>query len=617
MRDCGSCTEHAGATTDRCLPQGAVAPSAAEREAPPAGARQRRTSRQRGPLHRAAAGLLAAVAALTLAGPAAAIPDGADDPDMLRPQGVDAQGLPLQPDGLAGPARGLGRPITRMQILARAAIWADAQVGYSQLKFRKGWRTDCSGYVSMAWELGRNHWTGDLHQVGERVDFADMRPGDMLLYHNRSRPRDGSHVVLFERWVGEPGGDFVMYEQTPPSVKHRTWSESGYNEKRYRSYRYRNVIENEAVWYPVAGDWDGDGRATAGAARPEGETWRWRLSDDPRGATTDADFLYGDVRKLPIVGDWDGDGRWTPGTVDLTGDHHDWYLSNSLRGGEPDVRVGYGDVEKAPVVGDWDGNGTYTPGVVDAEGDVRDWYLANSLTGGDHDVHVGFGDVDKLPVVGDWNGDRVSTPGVVDTGGEHRNWEFTNSLDDPATDTEVSFGEVAQLPVTGDWDGDGFVTPGVADPGAGHEWRLSNALAGGIADTVFAYAGEPAAPGGAAGPAPSPSVVPRPRPDVSPSPGLPGVGLPGSSPPGAVPPGTTPPASPLPGSLPPGAIVPAGPVPGSAPAPTASGPSATPAAPGGVAGSVPGASPEPSASPAAELAPPPGGPLLDQPTVLH
>ncbi|WP_155373586.1 NlpC/P60 family protein [Catellatospora vulcania] len=574
MRESGSCTGNGGVRTGSRLRHG-------ERE-----------GRDRGPLHRAAAGLLAAVAALALAAPAAAAPDGADDPDVLRPQGVDAQGLPLQPDGLAGPSRGLGRPITRMQILARAAIWADAAVGYSQLKFRKGWRTDCSGYVSMAWELGRNHWTGDLHQVGERVDFADMRPGDMLLYHNRARPKDGSHVVLFERWVGEPGGDFVMYEQTPPSVKHRTWSDSGYSRKRYKSYRYRNVIEDEAVWYPVAGDWDGDGRVTAGTAVPEGDAWRWRLSDDPRGATTDADFLFGDVRKLPIVGDWDGDGRWTPGTVDLTGEHHDWYLANSLRGGEPDVRLGYGDVEKAPVVGDWDGNGTFTPGVVDAEGDVRDWYLANSLAGGDHDVHVGFGDVDKVPVVGDWNGDRVSTPGVVDGDGEHRDWELTNSLDEPATDTEVSFGDVAQLPVTGDWDGDGFVTPGVADPAPGHEWRLSNALASGIADTVFAYAGAPMVPGGPAGPSPSPaaapSVVPLPLPTASISPAVPS---PTPSAPAAIP-GAAIPTTPV--SAPPGS-----------------------ATPGGDAGPLPGSTPEPSASPAAEFAPPPGVPPLDQPTVLH
>ncbi|GIG00360.1 hypothetical protein [Catellatospora citrea] len=591
MRQCGSCEEHGDVLTRRTLPGG----------------------RDRGPLRRAAAGLLAVAAALALAAPAAGVPDGADDPDVLRPQGVDAQGLPLQPDGLAAPSRGLGRPITRMQILARAAIWADAQVGYSQLKFRKGWRTDCSGYVSMAWELGRNHWTGDLHQVGERVDFDEMRPGDMLLYHNRARPKDGSHVVLFERWVDEPGGDFVMYEQTPPSVKHRTWSDSGYSIKRYKSYRYRNVIENEAVWYPVAGDWDGDGRVTAGTAVPEGDAWRWRLSDDPRGASTDADFLFGDVRKLPIVGDWDGDGRWTPGTVDLTGDHHDWYLSNSLRGGEPDVRVGYGDVEKAPVVGDWDGDGTYTPGVVDAEGDVRDWYLTNSLTGGDHDLHVGFGDVDAAPVVGDWNGDRVSTPGVVDTEGEHRDWELTNSLDDPATDAEVSFGDMAQLPVTGDWDGDGVVTPGVADPGAGHEWRLSNALASGIADTVFVYAGSPAAPGPS--PSASPSLLPRPRPSASLSPAAP---VPGTPSPGTPSPGTASTGPVVPGVDLPGTPLPTGPVPSPTPTPGASvNPGGPSAAPGADVPPPGGSSPTPSAGAAAEFAPPPGVPPLDQPTVLH
>ena len=39
------------------------------------------------------------------------------------------------------------------EILARARIWIDNQVPYSQTAIRDGYRTDCSGFVSYAWQL--------------------------------------------------------------------------------------------------------------------------------------------------------------------------------------------------------------------------------------------------------------------------------------------------------------------------------------------------------------------------------------------------------------------------------------------------------------------------------
>ena len=176
-------------------------------------------------------------------------PDPAPSTTVLRPQGVDAKGAALQPAEAraAVAAADVGPPITRQTILARAKTWLDARVPYSQTTFRDGYRTDCSGYVSMAWATNRNYWTGDLHTIGVRLSsYNQLRPGDMLLYHNPANPVNGSHVVLFDRWTGAVGGDFYIYEQTPPRTTYRKWSEAGYSRSLYIPYRYVNVIEDGA-----------------------------------------------------------------------------------------------------------------------------------------------------------------------------------------------------------------------------------------------------------------------------------------------------------------------------------------------------------------------------------
>ena len=54
-----------------------------------------------------------------------------------------------------------------------------------------GYRQDCSGYVSMAWNLGSNEWTGSLAKFGARIERAELQPGDMLLFHNPSESGEG------------------------------------------------------------------------------------------------------------------------------------------------------------------------------------------------------------------------------------------------------------------------------------------------------------------------------------------------------------------------------------------------------------------------------------------
>ncbi|MFJ2771170.1 peptidoglycan-binding protein [Streptomyces sp. NPDC087300] len=134
--------------------------------------------------------------------------------------------------------------LTRSQILARAQTWVDARVPYSMGAFYQGYRKDCSGFVSMAWGLGSNQWTGSLAAYGVRITKSQLKPGDMLLFHNPSNPGAGSHVTIFGGWADASKTRYVAYEQTRPHTLKRTtpyayWNHSG----GYVPYRYKYVVE--------------------------------------------------------------------------------------------------------------------------------------------------------------------------------------------------------------------------------------------------------------------------------------------------------------------------------------------------------------------------------------
>ncbi|MEV8566762.1 peptidoglycan-binding protein [Streptomyces sp. NPDC051322] len=132
---------------------------------------------------------------------------------------------------------------TRSAIIDRAKLWVAARVPYSTTKhWSDGYRQDCSGYVSMAWGLKQNEWTGSLAQYGVRISKSDLQPGDILLFHNPANPKKGSHVTIFGGWTTSAHTYYKAYEQTPPHTRTRStpyayWS----NSSRYVAYRYRGL----------------------------------------------------------------------------------------------------------------------------------------------------------------------------------------------------------------------------------------------------------------------------------------------------------------------------------------------------------------------------------------
>ena len=119
--------------------------------------------------------------------------------------------------------------ISRAQIMAsvsggretavrRAFTWWDAQVPYSQSKYHGGYRTDCSGFISMAWQLGTSYTTanfvsggGDSFLLGS---YDSLRPGDALV----RRSNGAGHIVMFLGWNNAAKTSACVIEQNSTAL---------------------------------------------------------------------------------------------------------------------------------------------------------------------------------------------------------------------------------------------------------------------------------------------------------------------------------------------------------------------------------------------------------------
>ncbi|MEV5317917.1 peptidoglycan-binding protein [Streptomyces sp. NPDC052687] len=191
----------------------------------------------------------AALAAAPTPAPALAAPHAPQHP------GVPAGDEPETPQGSKAPLHGpAGKPATpnlpakapattRAEIIRRAKTWVAARVPYSMTRYwSDGYRQDCSGFVSMAWGLPGNEWTGTLHQYGVRIGKDELQPGDILLFHNPADPERGSHVVIFGGWTDYTRSFYIAYESTRPHARGQAtpyayWT----NSDRYVAYRYKGL----------------------------------------------------------------------------------------------------------------------------------------------------------------------------------------------------------------------------------------------------------------------------------------------------------------------------------------------------------------------------------------
>jgi len=361
------------------------------------------------------------------------LPAGGDSAPDIRPA-VSTTPVPCADNGTH-------KSTTRSQALARAQSWLSVGgVPYSQSRCYRNqygdYRTDCSGFVAMAWGVGRSgsaYWTGNLLDVSGVIARSALQPGDALLRHTGDQ--DENHVALFVRWADQAHTQPVVIEQTGSSnTIQRTWSQSYAG--LYTPVRYDHIVN--------------DGPPNLGVLD-------FLLSDNPTSnVSTRPTVSYGNSPMVPIVGDWDGNGTDSPSAYDPT--TGTFFVSNNPETGQAQYTFRYGNPDARPVVGDWDGDGKDNIGV--RMGNT--FYLRTSpvTSGTETTTAIAFGDNSDIPLAGDWNGDGIDTVAVYRPGNARFYLRASNT--DPAEVTTIVFyGNPNAHPLTGDWNGDGKDNIGV------------------------------------------------------------------------------------------------------------------------------------------------------------
>jgi hypothetical protein len=135
-------------------------------------------------------------------------------------------------------------PIPRTDVLARARSWVEAKVPYSMEAYYGGYRTDCSGFVSMAWRANDSYTTRSVYLVSHEIVKDELKPGDALLWRKTYGDEIG-HVRLFGGWLDTGQDRYWVYEQTASvgsAVRAEyTWSATA---DPYRAIRYDYLVED-------------------------------------------------------------------------------------------------------------------------------------------------------------------------------------------------------------------------------------------------------------------------------------------------------------------------------------------------------------------------------------
>ena len=128
--------------------------------------------------------------------------------DLGDTSGTLKVGCTLSRDGILASVQG-----GRKTAIERGFAWYDAQVPYSQSQQYGGYRTDCSGFVSMCWELGTSYTTASFVEDGAEWSslgsFDELVPADAMVY----RSGKSGHIVMFVGWNDAAKTEACVLEQ--------------------------------------------------------------------------------------------------------------------------------------------------------------------------------------------------------------------------------------------------------------------------------------------------------------------------------------------------------------------------------------------------------------------
>lgn len=153
----------------------------------------------------------------------------------------------VTPSDTRPPVR-LGPPIRRSEIIERAESWLRPSIPYRTTKFHHNefgiYRTDCSGYVSMAWGLPARRGGLDilgLTTVSTTIDRDELRAGDVLMRAEGSRLV--RHVAVFHEWTDASETAYWGFEQSAGTgTVHRLIVYPYGDQLDFLARRYLNIV---------------------------------------------------------------------------------------------------------------------------------------------------------------------------------------------------------------------------------------------------------------------------------------------------------------------------------------------------------------------------------------
>jgi hypothetical protein len=126
----------------------------------------------------------------------------------------------------------------RREAIERGFEWFDDHVPYSQSRSHEGYRTDCSGFVSMCWKTGTSYTTASFIAGAASSSLASynaLQPADALVYRSGSH----GHIVLFLGWNDNAHSSACVLEQasTASDMQFRARSTASLHASGFRAIR--------------------------------------------------------------------------------------------------------------------------------------------------------------------------------------------------------------------------------------------------------------------------------------------------------------------------------------------------------------------------------------------
>jgi hypothetical protein len=134
--------------------------------------------------------------------------------------------------------------IKRSEVIARAKYWLGKGIRYNMNGHHRDpqgrqYRTDCSGYVSMALHLGSSLSTVTLPGVGHKISKRSLKEGDFIGHLGPGTGGAGGHVRLFEKWANSAHTLYWAYDFGSTPVKHQIYKLS--TPSNYTAYEYKKI----------------------------------------------------------------------------------------------------------------------------------------------------------------------------------------------------------------------------------------------------------------------------------------------------------------------------------------------------------------------------------------